>query len=220
MTSLAQDLRFGLRTLVKNPGFTIVAVLTLALGIGANTAMFSVVYGVLLRPLPYPNPERIVQLSRVFKGQLIYSGYTANAFDFWKQHSDPFEFVAASTGEGFNLMGAGRPEHIRAQRVSSQYFGVYGVQPFLGRNFGPDDDRYGGPSVAVLNYSLWKEHFNGDPGAIGRSVLLDGAPFTVIGVMPEGFASIPPAELWTAIEPVRNSIGGGQNYEIIARLRP
>ncbi|HEV2351266.1 MAG TPA: ABC transporter permease [Terriglobia bacterium] len=220
MGNLLQDLRYGLRTLVKNPGFTLVAVLTLALGIGANTAMFSVVYGVLMRPLPYPDPQRIVEISREYRGKLIYSGYTANAFDFWSQHNQPFQYIAASTGVGFNLMGAGRPEHIAALRVSSQYFNVFGVQPFIGRNFGPDDDRYGGPSVAVLSYGLWKEHCSGDPGAIGRAVLLDGAPFTVIGVMPEGFAGIPPAALWTTIEPVRDSIGRGQNYDVIARLKP
>lgn len=220
MTTLAQDLRYGIRMLGKSPGFTVVAVLTLALGIGANTAMFSVVYGVLLRPLPYPNPERLVEISRTYRGVYIYSGFTADAYDFWKEHSEPFEYMAASTGVGFNLIGAGRPEHIRALCVSSQYFGVYGVQPFLGRSFNADEDRFGGPNVAVLGYDLWKEHFNGDPSAIGRSVLLDGAPYTVIGVMPAGFASIPPAQLWTTIEPVRHTIGGGQNFEVIARLKP
>jgi len=220
MVTLLQDLRYGLRTLARNPGFTVVAVLTLALGIGANTAMFSVVYGVLLRPLPYPNPERIVEIARTYRGQDIYSAFTADAYDFWKQHNEPFEHVAASAGVGFNLIGAGRPEHLRALRVSSQYFGVYGVQPFLGRSFSADEDRFGGPNVAVLNYDLWEEHFNGDPSAIGRSVLLDGTPYTVIGVMPAGFASMPPAQLWTTIEPVRHTIGSGQNYHVIARCKP
>ena len=220
MGTLIQDLRYGLRTLTKSPGFAGVAVLTLALGIGANTAMFSVVYGVLLRPLPYPNPERIVEISGTFRSELAFSGFTADAYDFWKQHNEPFEHLAASTGMGFNLTGAGRPEHIRALRVSTQYFSVYGVQPYLGRSFSDDEDRYGGPNVAVLNYDLWKEHFNGDSSAIGRSVLLDGTPYTVIGVMPAGFASMPPSQLWITIEPVRHTIGGGQNFEVIARLKP
>jgi predicted permease len=219
LDSLWQDLRFALRMLRKNPGFTIVAILTLALGIGGNTAMFSVVYGVLLRPLPYPAPERIVQIARTYRGQEDFSDFTANAFDFWQEHRDPFQFIAASTGVGFNLVGAGEPERINALRVSANYFDVYGVGPFMGRRFAGDEDRVGGPQVAVLSYGLWKAHFNGDAGAVGRSVALDGVPYTVIGVMPAGFASIPPADLWTTIGPVRQSVGRGQNYRVLARLK-
>src|SRR5579862_7463505 len=141
MSTLFQDLKFGLRMLAKNPGFTAVAVLTLALGIGANTAMFSVVYGVLLRPLPCPDPTRIVQISRTYRGQDEYSGFTANAFDFWQEHRDPFQYIAASTGAGFNLVNMGRTERIHALRVSPEYFDVYGVRPFVGRSFAPDEDR-------------------------------------------------------------------------------
>jgi predicted permease len=219
MSTLFQDLRFGLRMLGKNPGFTAVAVLTLALGIGANTAMFSVVYGVLLRPLPYPDPERIVQISLTYRGQEEDSAFTANAFDFWQQHRDPFQYIAAFTGAGFNLVGVERAERIHALRVSPEYFDVYGVRPFLGRSSASDEDLVGGPNIAVLSYGLWKEHFNGDASAIGRTVSLDGTPYTVIGVMPAGFASIPPAELWTTIGPVRRTVGSGQNYRILARLR-
>ncbi len=220
MGNLLQDIRYGLRMLARNRGFTAAAVLTLALGIGANTAMFSVVYGVLLRPLPYPNPERIVDISRTYRGKLVYSGFTAGAYDYWKEHSQPFEYFAASTGIGLSMAGAGRPERVRALRVSTQFFNVYGVQPFLGRSFNSEEDRLGGPNVVVLNYELWREHFNGDSGAIGRSVLLDGAPFIVIGVMPADYASNPPADLWTTIEPVRRTTGSGQNFELIARLKP
>src|ERR1035441_8254345 len=117
MSTLLQDLKFGLRMLAKNPGFTAVAVLTLALGIGANTAMFSVVYGVLLRPLPYPAPERIAQISRTYRGREEFSGFTATAFDFWQQHRDPFQYVAAFTGAGFNLVGAGQAERIHALQI-------------------------------------------------------------------------------------------------------
>ena len=219
MSALFQDLKFGLRMLAKNPGFTAVAVLTLALGIGANTAMFSVVYGVLLRPLPYPDPERIVQISLTYRGQEEGSGFTASAFDFWQQHRDPFQHVAASTGAGFNLVGAGQAERIHALRVSPEYFDVFGVHPFLGRGFAVNEDREGGPNVAVLSYGLWKEHLNGDPRAIGRTVSLDGVSYTVIGVMPAGFASIPAADLWTTIGPVRQTIGSGQNYRVLARLK-
>ncbi len=220
MDTLIQDVKYALRTLGKNPGFTAVALATLALGIGTNTAMFSVVYGVLLRPLPYPQPESIIRISGILGGRALRSGFTADAFDFWKEHRDPFGNIAASVGTGFNLAGAGRAERIQALRVSPEFFGVFGVRPFLGRDFIPDDDRAGGPNVAVLNYGLWEEHFNDDSSAIGRSVSLDGTPYTVIGVMPRGFASIPPADLWTTIEPVRRGMGSGQNYQIIARLKP
>ncbi len=219
MRTLIQDLRFGLRTLGKNPGFTAVALLTLALGIGANTAMFSVVYGVLLRPLPYPDPERIVRISGTYRGEALQAGFTANAWDFWQQHRAPFQDIAAFTGVGFNLVGAGRAERIRALRVSPEYFRVYGVRPLLGRSFATEEDRVGGPNVAVLSHGLWKEHFNGENSAIGRTISLDGTPYTVIGVMPAGFASIPPAELWTTIGQVRQTIGGGMNYSVIARLK-
>ncbi len=220
MNALIQDVKYGLRTFKKNPGFTAVALVTLALGIGANTAMFSVVYGVLLRPLPYPEPESMVRISGIMRGQPLQSGFTADSFDYWKQHRDPFESVAASVGLGFNLVGAGRAERIQALRVSPEFFRIFGVRPLLGRDFIADDDRAGGPNVAVLNYSLWKEHFNGDSSALGRSVSLDGTPYTVIGVMPQGFASIPPAALWTTLEPVRHTMGGGMNYEVIGRLKP
>jgi len=219
MSTLVQDIRFGLRMLAKNPGFTAVAVVTLALGVGANTAMFSVVYGVLLRPLPYPDSERIVQISRTYRGQAVYSSFTANAYDFWQEHRDPFQHIAAFTEVGFNLSGVGRAERLHALRVSPEYFDIYSAHPLLGRSFAPDEDRIGGPNVAVLDYKLWREHFNGDAGTIGRSVSLDGIPYTVIGVMPAGFASIPSADLWTTIGPVRQTIGGGQNYDILARLK-
>lgn len=220
MTSLVQDLRYGLRMLAKNPGFTAVAVLTLALGIGANTAMFSVVYGVLLRPLPYPDSERMVQISRTYRGHDVFSGFTADAFDFWQEHRAPFQHVAASSPVGFNLVGAGPAQRVHALRVSQEYFDVYAVHPFLGRSFASDEENIGGPNVAVLDYGLWKEHFNGDARAIGRTVSLDGVPYTVIGVTPAGYASIPPADLWTPIGPVRETVGSGQNFNVTARLRP
>ena len=217
---MKNDLRYALRMLLKSRGFTAVAVVTLALGIGANTAMFSVVYGVLLRPLPYPEPERIIQISRTYRGQMEFSGFDAPAFDFWNERRIPFQYLAASTGVGFNLAGAGRPERLNALRVSSEYFHVYGVEPYVGRDFSPEEDGFGGANVAILSYRLWKAHFGGDPRAIGRNILLDGLSYTVIGVMPVGFESIPPAQLWTTIGQVRDSIGSGQNFRVIGRLKP
>jgi len=219
MIGLFKDVRYALRQFSKNVGFTTVAVLTLALGIGANTAIFSVVNAVLLHPLPYPESDRIVQLSAYYQGELQYSNFTAREFDFLKESSEPFEFLAARTEVGFNLTGTAQPVRIRALRVSSTYFNTFGVQPFLGRNFSKEEDSPGGPNVAVLSYGVWMSHFGGEPALIGKSVFLDGTPFTVIGVLPRSFQSIPAADLWTTIAQANATIGSGQNYTLLARLR-
>jgi putative ABC transport system permease protein len=222
MGALFQDVRYGVRMLAKNPGFTAVAVLTLALGIGANTAMFSVVNGVLLRPLPYPQADRIVQILRTYRGQpeIDTSGSSSSQFTFWKSHGDPFQYLAANTPVGFNLAGGSRPERVRALRVSMEYFHVLGIQPVLGRDFLPDEDRLGGPNVAILSEGLWKRDFGADGQVTGRFILLDGVPYTVVGVMPSGFESVSPVDLWTTIGQVAQTIGSGGNYEVIGRLKP
>ncbi|MHB8638948.1 MAG: ABC transporter permease, partial [Candidatus Acidiferrales bacterium] len=227
METIWQDLRYGFRTFAKSPGFAAVVVLTLALGIGANTAMFSVVYGVLLRPLSYPQPDRIVSIQWTYKGQ-PEDNLDDHQFRYFQQHRKSFQYLAADTPVGFNLTGGGEPERVSALRVSSDYFHVLGVQPTLGRDFSPDEDRIGGPNVVILSNGLWKSNFGGDPRLIGKSIQLDGIPFTVIGVMPASFASIPPdptisprpADVWTTIAQVAKTIGGGGNYEVLARLRP
>ncbi len=219
MNSLLQDLRYALRILARAPGFTAVAILTLALGIGANTAIFSVVYGVLLRPLPYPKPGQIVQISISYKGQVDFSNFTAGEFHFWQQHSEPFAYLAATEGFGRSLTGSDEPIRIRVQRVSSTYCNVMGVQPVLGRNFTAQEDSPSGANVAILSYSLWKSRFAGDPSLIGKNVSLDGTPFTVVGIMPRGFANIPAADLWTTIAQADQSTGSGYNYDVIGRLK-
>jgi putative ABC transport system permease protein len=218
--TLLQDLRYGLRQLRRSPGFTIVAVLTLALGIGANTSMFSVVNAVLLRPLPYPEPDRIVRISLIYRGQVENDNFNAKQFDFWKSHSDPLQDLAATTEVGFNLGGVSRPERVRALRVSTGYFHVLGVRPAVGREFLANEDWLGAPNTAILSHGLWVRDFGADPRVVGHSVRLDGTPFTVIGVMPPGFESTSPVDLWTTIGQVAQSIGGGGNYEVIARLKP
>jgi predicted permease len=217
--TLLQDVRYGLRVLRKNPGFTAVAVITLALGIGANTAMFSVVNGVLLRPLPYPEPERIMQIALLSRGQGEWANFSALQFEYWKSHSDPFQSLTAMTDVGFNLVGGSRPERVRALRVSTGYFQVFGVQPTLGREFSADEDRPGGANVAILSHGLWVRDFASDPSVLGRTVVLDSAPFTIVGVMPSGFESTPPVDLWTTIGQVASTIGSGSNYDVIGRLK-
>jgi putative ABC transport system permease protein len=226
MKSLWQDVHYALRTMAKQPGFAAIVILTSALGIGANTAIFSVVYGVLLRPLPYPQPDRITQISIRYNGVLDYSGFDAREFDFWKAHSEPFAYVAATTGIGFNLSGGSQPLRARALRVSKDYFRVMGVAPMLGREFTQDEDSENGPDVAILGYGLWKSQFGGDPNLVGKPISLDGKPFTVVGVMPAGFQNVGlrgnsdiDIDLWTTIAQVSHSIGGGINYTVIARLK-
>ncbi len=217
---MLQEFRFAVRQLLKQPGFTLVILLTLALGIGANTAIFSVAYGVLLRPLPYPDPRRIVGVTGVYGTAPSLLGVTWSEAQFLEQHNTAFASLAASTSVGFNLMTANDADRVDGLRVSAPYFDVLGVHPLLGRTLTPDEDQIGGPDAVVLSYGIWQRLLGGDAGAIGKAVRLDGEPFTVVGVMPPGFQSQPAADVWTTLAQVSHTIGGGQNLELIGRLNP
>jgi predicted permease len=195
-TSL-QDLRYAARTLRKNPGFTAVMVLTLALGIGASTAVFSIVNSVLLKPLPYPAAERIVFPWRLAP-RGIQLGYDEipwgrPEFQLMSKESKAFQFLGAFKSDSFNLTNAGDPVRLNGLRASSGFFPALGVEPILGRFFSAEEDTAGNEHVAILSYSLWQEQFGGDPAIIGRSVELNASAYTVVGVMPAGF-SFPHAE--------------------------
>src|SRR5262245_54351506 len=188
MESLIQDLRYGLRSLSKSPGFTLVAVLALALGIGANTAIFSVVNAVLLRPLPYPDSGRLVTLfDAEFQSGSPQATITPADFVEWRAQQSSLENISVYTGERFNLTGGSSPAYISAKTVSAEFFSVLGVQPVIGRRFIPEENQPGKGKVVVLCHTLWQQHFNSDPQVIGRTVKLDGESYVVIGVMPEGF---------------------------------
>ena len=181
---LWQDLRYGLRTLLKNPGFTIIAVIALALGIGANSAIFSVVNAVLLRPLPFKNPEQLVMVWE----NATHLGFPKNTpsppnFLDWQRQNTVFTGMAAMSERSFNLTGVGEPERLDGRRVSANLFDLLGVPALLGRTFVPEDDRPGA-HVVLLDDSLWKRRFGSDPSVIGRAVTLNGESYTVIGVMP------------------------------------
>ncbi len=182
------DIRFGLRLLRKSPGFALVALLTLALGIGAATAVFSVVDTVLLRPLPYDQPDRLVLVSETApnapKEEL---GVSAQEYLDYRDQNQSFSSVAAFEDEGFNLTGEGQPLRIRAARVSASVFPTLGVSPLIGRAFTAEEDRAGSDNVVELSYSLWQNQYHGDPSILGRTVKLDEKPYTVIGVMPPSF---------------------------------
>src|SRR5437870_447875 len=220
MDTLLQDIRYALRTLAKSPGFTLVAVLTLALGIGANTAIFSVFYGVLLRPLPYVEPDRIVGLAQTYAGVREARNVTYVQFQFLERNNQVFESLAGSASVGFNFSTGTQTDRVYGLRVSKDYFRVLGIAPALGRTFFAEEDQPNGPSAAILSYGLWQRRFGGDSGVIGRTILLDGIPTTVAGVMPLTFRSPNGAEAWSTLAQVGRTVGGGSNVTVIGRLRP
>jgi putative ABC transport system permease protein len=229
MMTLWQDLRYGLRVLAKSPAFTVIAILTLALGIGANTAIFTVVYGVLLRPLPFPEPDRIVQLVESYKEQSEEAGLDAPQLKQLQGYADLFQYTAGYSAVGYNLATGNSAEHLRGMPVSSSYFSVLGVRPLLGRDFTKEDDGGNGQRVAIISYGLWARRFASDPAQIGQKMLLNGEPFTLIGVMPRGFSSVAPAgdlpdsgapDVWTPLALVANTVGSGGNISVLARLKP
>ncbi len=232
MNALLQDLRYGIRMLAKNPGFTTVAVVTLALGIGANTAIFSVVNAVLLHPLPFPDPDRIVRVLSVRLRD--NTGGNASYPDFldWRAQNHVFDHMAAfRTGE-FTLTGRGEAAHLSGAVVSANLFSLLGVRPSLGRTFLPEEDTPGatnGGHAVILSHRLWRQRFGGDAGVVGQTVQLDNKSWTVVGVMPVGFqfpVQAEPIELWTTI--ARDNEGeksmaaqrGAHYLEVIARLKP
>jgi len=227
MISLWQDIRYGLRVLRKSSGFTAVAVLTMALGIGANTAIFTVVYGVLLRPLPFPEPDRIVMLAESYKQLMGEKSVTATELNRLSRYGEPFEYMAGYTQVGYNLAIGNAAEHLRGMPVNAQYFRVLGIRPMLGRDFLDEEDRGDGQRVAIVSYAVWMRRLGGDPGRIGHTVLLNGEPFTVIGVMPQDFNPIGSAgatdpgaaDVWTPLALVANTAGSGENIDVLARLK-
>lgn len=188
METAFHDLRYALRILLKAPGFTAVAVLTLALGIGANTAIFSVVNAVVLRPLPYPHSERLVRGTWEFESGKM-DAVTALVFEYWKDHSRSFEAVAGYSGinSGFNLNGGTEPERVRGLQVSEGFFRVLGIEPAIGRGFLADEDRPGFPPVVVVSDGLWRGYFGSDPNLIGKEVQVNGRNHTVVGILPSAF---------------------------------
>jgi putative ABC transport system permease protein len=201
--SLLQDIRFGLRMLRKSPGFTAVAILTLALGIGANTAIFSYVDAWMIKPLPYPHADRLMTLDSHDKKKGWTSNgivSTASFLDFEKQNTS-FEQIALWTSWNFNLTGDGAPELVEGGRVSWNYFAALGAKAMLGRTFAADEDRAGAPHVAILSQGLWHGRFASDPNIIGRNITIEGEPYTVVGVMPGTFQFplMGIANLWTPL---------------------
>jgi putative ABC transport system permease protein len=232
METLLDDLRFGFRMLRKAPGFTMVAVVVLALGIGANTAIFSVVNAVLLRPLPFQDSDRLVQVWHVpppksFPGMTRFSVSPANYLD-WEKQSHAFESMAIYGYSNYSLAGSGDPESVTGISVSPEFFSILRIHPILGRVFLPEENQTGRGRVAVLSQSFWQTHFASDPDIVGRTILLDSLTYSVVGVIPTRTAfptsSDPKAQpqLWTPLAwtDAERAIRGNHNYLVIARLSP
>jgi putative ABC transport system permease protein len=215
LDSLRQDVRYGLRQLRRNPGFTVVAVLTLALGIGANAAIFSAVNGILLKPLPYPEPSRLVGIEN---GSYPKGGYAA-----MRDQIRTMDVAVYADGHQFNLTGVGEPVRLDATLVSANFFTVLGAQPVLGRTFSTGQDIAGQDAFVVLSYGLWQQRFASDPSIVGRVIELEGAPRQVLGVMPAGFRFPSPStalRIPLGIDP-KDAIGtwGGDYMPAIGRLK-
>src|SRR5947208_6088884 len=183
MNSFWQDVRYGLRVFWKNPGFSAVAVLTLALGIGANSALFSVVNGVLLNPLPFANPNELVAIySRT--GTFQESSISYPNFLDWQKDNHSFSYLSAFRSHDFNMTGVGEPLRLHAHMISAEFFPAVALRPLLVRNFRPEEDRAGAGPVAILSDGIWKRKFSSSPEALGRSIALNGKVYTIIGVAP------------------------------------
>jgi len=233
MTGMAQDLRYALRQLHKSPAFAAIAILTLALGIGANTTIFSLVNGFLLRPLPYPEPDRLAVVIRHAEGISAQTGQFARDDDptqdgkTWEEVRDQVPSVHAAVfggTSGVNLVAGSGPgaeiRYVQDMRVSAQYFNVLGIAPILGRSFSAEEDRPSGPNAVILSYALWQSALHGDRDIIGKAITLKGEPYTVVGILPRDAQVTGIADLWTPLQPHQSGECGGQNCEIILRLKP
>src|SRR5262245_5351391 len=226
MRTLFQDMRFGVRMLFKNPGFTLIAVVTLALGIGANTAIFSVVNAVLLRALPYPEPERLVRFWEINPGRgWLDFAVSAPNFAEWRKQQSVCEQLTAYQFNTLNLTGGGEPERVAALSVTADFFSVLGVAPAHGRNFLPEEEQSGRNHVAILSDGLWGRRFGSDPNLIGRQIQLSGESYTVVGVTPPGFQLTQGTELWAplTLDPAAQPGRANRhihNLSVIGRLEP
>jgi putative ABC transport system permease protein len=216
-----RDLRFAVRALAKTPGFTAIAILVIAVGIGVNTAVFSVINTVLLKPLTYPDPQSLMQLENVSpRGSFPMANIPK--FNIWRQQSSVFAQVAAYDfgGAGLNLTGGDHPEQVQGIHVSADYFALFGAPLAAGRTFSATEDSPYGGHVVVLNYGLWKNHFGGNPNIVGSTVQLDGQPYLIVGVIGRGFVTDTPADLWVPFQFDLNSQDMAHYFTVAARLKP
>ncbi len=224
LDSLVRDIRYGVRNLARTPGFTAVAVLTLTLGIGANTAIFSVVENVLLRPLPYPHPENLVEIWNTYPPQVPKGGLSPGDYADWRQQATSFSEMGAyaEVSKGLNLTGDGEPQRVLVGYASSDLFPMLGAPVVAGRSFIPEENRAGSAPIVILSHRLWRSRFGGDPAAVGRTVTLDNKRYTVVGIFPAGFQLLRWADLWMPLGQFDDDLAEHIHHALvaIARLKP
>ncbi|MFZ0415146.1 MAG: ABC transporter permease, partial [Candidatus Acidiferrales bacterium] len=222
MSTLMQDIRYALRMLAKAPGFTAIAVLTLALGIGANTAIFSVINSVLLEPLPFKNPAQLVALRKTENAPGNFPLDGADYLDWQAQSKSLASMSLVGYPQGLNASGEGEPESATVCQTQANFFGTLGVSPLMGRTFAAGEDAAGKNHVAILSYGFWQRHFGGQRSALGKTLNLNDQPYTVIGVMPQWFNYPAATDIWTPIdmnsEMMHNR--GSHWASAIARIKP
>jgi len=222
MDTLLQDLRYAARTLVKNPGFAALTIVCLALGIGVNSTIFSVVDTVAIRPLPFRDPERLVSLHTTHQVNGIERG-GASYLDVqdWKARTHAFADIATVTGRSLTLSDSDEPERFIGSTISWNMFPMIGVQPVLGRQMRPEEDAPGAPGVLLLSHGVWQRRYAGEPSVVGRIIAVNGAPHTIIGIMPPRFQFPEQAQLWIAQAPIEYAgPRTARNLQVMARMKP
>src|SRR5438552_3668754 len=227
MSTFMQDLRYTLRLLRRTPGFTVVTILALALGIGANTAIFSVIDAVLLRPLPYEDPGRLVKIWGRFTGIGVpkdQNWISAPEFVDIRNLSKGFSHIAAMTGDSFNVTAGGLPERVEGAEVSVSLFPMLGVQAERGRVFLPEEEQVGRDNVVLLSDALWRRRFGADPNLVGRKLPINGRSFQVVGILPPGFQFPPDCDIWAPLAFANEDLApdhrGSHGFEVLARIKP
>lgn len=219
MESLVADVRQALRLMRKSPTFTVIAVSALALGIGANTGIFSVIDKVMLQPLPYPEPDRIMKIGRKFPQGEGYSNSIPKYMVWRKNNVFSSMAIYDLSGPGMNITDGDRPQEVKGVHASADYFKVFGIGPAIGRTFTSTEDAPNGPKAAIIGDKLWRSHFGGDPNILHRTLSLNGEPYPIVGVMPARFSPDPPSDVWIAIQADPNSTNQGHYLSVAGRLK-
>ena len=221
MYEFFQEIRYGYRQILKSPGFSLTVILTLAIGIGTNTAMYTEMDAILFRPLAIPDLKHVVVLTEEASDKVQKPVAMGNLED-WRQQTTSFSEIAANTGSSVGLTGSGDPEHLEATLSTANLFHLLSVEPWLGRTFRPGEDAPGRDQEVILGYAFWQRHFGGDRSILNRTLTLDGRTYSIVGVMPQGFRYAPSTDVFLplALSQAQTIDRDTRSYSVLARLRP